>query len=196
MTIEELRKIAQSEREAQNKFPHHVCVCMAAGCQSSGAAEVRDALLKEVAESGMRNEVHVKGVGCMGLCSAGPLVAVESEGKLYANVTVDEAPEVIRNLDTGGDGLKELSAEDPFFKRQQKIVLENSGVIDPERIEDYIAHEGYFALVHAITELTPLEVIQQILKSGLRGRGGAGYPTGLKWSQDRRAEEVRRLQRR
>ena len=176
MTIEELRKIAESEREAQKKFSHHVCVCMAAGCQSSGAAEVLDALKKEVAESGMRSEVHVKGVGCMGLCSAGPLVAVETEGRMYAHIGPEDAPEVIRGLDTGadGDGLKELSGEDAFFGRQKKIVLENSGVIDPERIEDYIAHDGYLALVHAITEMTPLEVVQQVLKSGLRGRGGAG----------------------
>jgi bidirectional [NiFe] hydrogenase diaphorase subunit len=182
MTIEELHKIAESERQAEQKFPHHVCVCMAAGCLSSGAAEVRDALQKEVAESGMRTEVHVKGVGCMGLCSAGPLVSVESEGRMFAQVTPETAPEIIHDLDTGSGGLRELSAEDPFFRRQQKIVLENSGVIDPERIEDYIAHDGYFALVHAITELTPPEVIQQIIRSGLRGRGGAGYPTGLKWS--------------
>jgi bidirectional [NiFe] hydrogenase diaphorase subunit len=162
MTIEELRKIADSEREARQKFPHHVCVCMAAGCQSSGAAEVLDALRKEVVESGMRNEVQVKGVGCMGLCSAGPLVAVETEGRMYAHLTPGDAPEVIRGLDTGadGDGLQELSAADPFFRRQKRIVLENSGLIDPERIEDYIAQEGYFALVHAITELTPLEVVQ------------------------------------
>ena len=100
---------------------------------------MRDALKKEVAESGMQNEVLVKGVGCMGLCSAGPLVAVEAEGKLYASVTPDEAPEIIRELDTGADGLTECPTDVPFFQRQKKIVLENSGKIDPERIEDYIA---------------------------------------------------------
>src|SRR4249920_2919728 len=100
MTIEELRKIAETERDAQKKFSHHVCVCIAAGCLSSGADQVRDALKKEVAESGMKNEVLVKGVGCMGLCSAGPLVAVETQGdaqdaQLFANVTPEDAPEVI-----------------------------------------------------------------------------------------------------
>jgi bidirectional [NiFe] hydrogenase diaphorase subunit len=182
MTIEELRKIAETERETQKKFPHHVCVCIAAGCLSSGSDRVRDALQTEVAESGMRDEVLVKGVGCMGLCSAGPLVSVESEGKMYANVSPEEAPEIIRNIDTGGDGLAELSPAMPFFARQKKIVLENSGRIDPERIEDYIANDGYLALVAAITEMTPQEVIDQMIRSGLRGRGGAGYPTGLKWS--------------
>ncbi len=195
MTTEELRKIAETENQAQKKFSHHVCVCMAAGCQSSGAGDVLDALKKEVAESGMRNEVHVKGVGCMGLCSAGPLVAVETDGQMYANVAPGAAPEIIRSLDTGAgaEGLKQLSAEDAFFRQQKKIVLENSGVIDPERVEDYIAHDGYFALVHAITEMTPLEVVQQVLKSGLRGRGGAGYPTGLKWSTVAKTGEQRKF---
>ncbi len=182
MTIEELRNIAETERRAQAKFGQHVCVCIAAGCLSSGSDQVRDALKKEVAESGMQNEVLVKGVGCMGLCSAGPLVSVESEGKLYANVTPEQAPDIIREIDTGAGGLTECSTDVPFFQRQKKIVLENSGKIDPERIEDYIAAEGYQALVSVISEKTPQEVVAEIIRSGLRGRGGAGYPTGLKWS--------------
>ena len=182
MTIEELKKIAEEERRAQNKYPHRVHVCTAAGCLSSGSDQVRDALKREVVESGMQNEVLVKGVGCMGLCSAGPLVGVETEGKMYANVKPENAADLIRSLDTGSDGLEVCPNDLPFFQRQKKIVLENSGRIDPERIEDYIANEGYQALVAAITELTPQEVIAQVIQSGLRGRGGAGYPTGLKWS--------------
>jgi len=182
MTIEELRKIAETEREAQKKFQHRVHVCIAAGCLSSGSDQVRDALKKEVAEAGMQNEVLVKGVGCMGLCSAGPLVSVETEGKMYANQTPEDAPDVIRSLDTGSNGIKHCPTDVPFFERQKKIVLENSGQIDPERIEDYIAHDGYMALVTAITEMSPQEVIDQVTRSGLRGRGGAGFPTGLKWS--------------
>ncbi len=182
MTIEELRKIGETERAAQKKFQHHVHVCIAAGCLSSASDQVREALKKEVAESGMQGEVMVKGVGCMGLCSAGPLVSVETEGKMYAGVTPEEAPEVIRNLDNCAGSLRECPTNVPFFERQKKIVLENSGHIDPERIEDYIASEGYSALVNAIAEMTPQEAIEQIIRSGLRGRGGAGYPTGLKWS--------------
>jgi bidirectional [NiFe] hydrogenase diaphorase subunit len=183
VTIDELRKIAETERDAQKKFAHHVHVCTAAGCLSSGSDQVLDALKKEAAESGMGNEVHVKGVGCMGLCSAGPLVEVATEGKMYANVTPEEAPEILRSLDTGAaEGLQECPTDIPFFQRQKKIVLENSGRIDPERIEDYIAQDGYFALVNAIADTTPQEVISEIIRSGLRGRGGAGYPTGLKWS--------------
>jgi bidirectional [NiFe] hydrogenase diaphorase subunit len=105
MTIEELRKIGETERATQKKYPHHVHVCIAAGCLSSGSDQVRDALQKEVAESGMQNEVLVKGVGCMGLCSAGPLVSVESDRKMYANVTPEEAPEIVHSIDTGSNGI-------------------------------------------------------------------------------------------
>jgi bidirectional [NiFe] hydrogenase diaphorase subunit len=180
MTIEELRQIAEAERAAQDRYPHHVCVCRAAGCLSSGADAVHEALKQEAAESGMRSEVHIKGVGCMGLCSAGPLVT--SDGELVANVTPESAPALIQNLDSGIVNENACDPASPFFARQKKIVLENSGVIDPERIEDYIAHDGYVALVTAITERTPADIIADIKASGLRGRGGAGYPTGLKWS--------------
>jgi len=182
MTIEELRTIAENERQARQKFQHHVCVCTAAGCLSSGADQVRDAIKKEVAEAGMAGEVLVKSVGCMGLCSAGPLVSVGTEGQLFANVTPEDAAELVRSIDTGTTQLKRCDTSAPFFERQRKIVLENSGKIDPERIEDYIANDGYRALVTAITEMTPSEVVALMVKSGLRGRGGAGYPTGLKWS--------------
>ena len=180
MTIDELRQIAEDERAAQKRYPHHVCVCIAAGCLSSGSDAVRDALRKEVVESGMQNQVLVKGVGCMGLCSAGPLVT--SGGEMIPNVTPDQAPAIVERLDTGANGLPHCDPDSPFFARQKKIVLENSGTIDPERIEDYIAHDGYLALVTAITERSPQEVIEIVKSSGLRGRGGAGYPTGLKWS--------------
>jgi bidirectional [NiFe] hydrogenase diaphorase subunit len=182
MTLDELREIAETERKAQAAFPHRVCICTAAGCLSSGADEVAKALKQEVAEAGMRNEVHVKTVGCMGLCSAGPLVSDETGGGLYANVKLDDAADIIRGLEGESTGLQQCPTDAPFFQRQKKIVLENSGRIDPERIEDYIAHEGYMALVTAITEMTPQAVVQQVVDSGLRGRGGAGYPTGLKWS--------------
>jgi bidirectional [NiFe] hydrogenase diaphorase subunit len=182
MTIEELRTIAENERQAQKKFQHHVCVCTAAGCLSSGADQVLDAIKKEAAEAGMAGEVLVKSVGCMGLCSAGPLVSVETEGQLFANVTPEDASELVRSIDTGTADLQRCPTDVPFFERQRKIVLENSGKIDPERIEDYISNQGYSALVTAITEMTPLEIVSLMVKSGLRGRGGAGYPTGLKWS--------------
>ena len=183
MAPEELDQIAATEREAHHRVPHHVCVCTAAGCLSSGAAQLKSALEKEVLESGMRGEVKVKGVGCMGLCSAGPLVRVEPDNTLYQNVTAEDAPDIVQSIDQGEKVKRlECASDQPFFSRQVKVALENTGTIDPERIEDYIAAGGYTALLTAITEMQPGAVIEQITKSGLRGRGGAGYPTGLKWS--------------
>jgi bidirectional [NiFe] hydrogenase diaphorase subunit len=181
MTPEELQEIAAHEKQAQARHAHHICVCTAAGCLSAGSGEVKKALEKEVIESGMKQECHVKGVGCMGLCSAGPLVTVDDT--MYRNVVPDDATDIVRSLEDGKPVKRlECDTKAPFFIRQTKVVLENSGRIDPERIEDYIAEGGYSALLTAITEMRPNEVIDQVLKSGLRGRGGAGYPTGLKWS--------------
>jgi bidirectional [NiFe] hydrogenase diaphorase subunit len=189
MTLEELDRITAAERAAQQKFPQRLHVCIAAGCLSSGADAVKEALRKELIETGMQNQCQVKGVGCMGLCSAGPLVLAEPEGTMYAHVTAAGAAELAASLDAGLDGLSQCDVKSPFFARQVKIVLENSGAIDPERIEDYIAHDGYRALVTALTEMTPREVVEQVIRSGLRGRGGAGYPTGLKWTTVAKAGE-------
>jgi bidirectional [NiFe] hydrogenase diaphorase subunit len=128
----------------------------------------------------------------MGLCSAGPLVSIDDEPGIYTNVKPEDAGDIIGNLDRGQHEGCRCSTEIPFFSRQQKIVLENSGRIDPERIEDYIAHDGYQALVHALTEMSPGEVIAEVKTSGLRGRGGAGYPAGLKWSTVAKAGEAQK----
>ncbi len=182
MTAEELQRAADQERESQRKFQYQVRVCTAAGCLSAGAGDVRQALEQEVAERGMRSVCQVKGVGCLGLCSAGPLVAIEPEGWLYGRVRPEQAPDVLRSL-VEGRPVRRLAVptEQPFFQRQLKIVLENSGKVDPTRIEDYIAAGGYSAALKALGEMTPQEVIREVDASGLRGRGGAGYPTGLKW---------------
>src|SRR5689334_18939426 len=182
MTLDELRTIAEEEREKQSRFKHKIYVCVAAGCLSSGSDQVKLALDAEVKERGLSGECQVKGVGCMGLCAAGPLISIASEGTMYQNVQAVDAGEVVESLGGRTVPRLKLDADVPFFTRQKKIVLENSGVIDPERIEDYIAAQGYEALVSAITERTPHEIVQEIIASGLRGRGGAGYPTGLKWS--------------
>jgi bidirectional [NiFe] hydrogenase diaphorase subunit len=117
----------------------------------------------------------------MGLCSLGPLVASEPSGQLYKSVAPADATEIVENLEGVPVSRLLCSREQPFFQRQNLIVLENSGRIDPEKIEEYIAADGYRALVHALMEMNPNEIVQEISKSGLRGRGGAGYPTGLKW---------------
>jgi len=189
MTPEELAEIVASEREAQEQYSQRMRVCVAAGCQSSGSLRVLDALKQEVNQRGLEKSCHVKGVGCMGLCSAGPLVSVEPLGILNQAVTPEDAAEIVSGA-LQGKGVPHLrcSTETPFFQRQQKIVLENAGLIDPERIEDYIAADGYSVLIDILTSAQPLEVLEQIMRSGLRGRGGAGYPTGTKWSTVAKAE--------
>jgi len=196
MTPEELDQIAQDEREAQSGITERVNVCVAAGCLSCQSQSVKDALDQEVARRGTKGHCQIKGVGCMGLCSEGPLVSTHVVGKtgtdgsadalqkevLYKKVEGADAPAILDSLESSPVTRLICPTDVPFFQRQRKIVLENSGVIDPERVEDYIAANGYTALIKALTEMTPREVIDQVTRSGLRGRGGAGYPTGLKWS--------------
>jgi len=183
MTLEELQRTAQEERANQSKVACHLHVCTAASCLSAGSAQVKQALEQELAERGMRSFCRVKGVGCMGLCSAGPLVAAHPEGFLHGRVTPEDAPDITRSL-VEGRPVRRLSVptDQPFFRRQLKLVLENAGLVDPERLEEYIAAGGYASLLKALTEMTPQDVIREVTISGLRGRGGAGYPTGLKWS--------------
>jgi len=182
MTIEELQSIAKIEQDRQAGYAHRIHVCVAAGCLSCQSGLVKEALEKEVARRGLENWCQVKGVGCLGLCTAGPLIAVEPMGILYRAVQVSDAGDMLEAL--GGKPVARLDASDQayFFDRQQKIVLENCGNIDPEHIEDAIAADAYQALYQALREMTPREVIEQVVTSGLRGRGGAGFPTGLKWT--------------
>jgi len=156
-------------------------VCVAAGCLSCQSQGVKDALDKEIAQRNLGGTCQAKGVGCMGLCSEGPLVTTDN-GVMYKHVTADDASALIDSLETKPVERLLCPTDVPFFTRQKKVVLENSGVIDPERIEEYILAEGYRGLIQALTEMTPAQVIAEVTTSGLRGRGGAGYPTGLKWS--------------
>jgi bidirectional [NiFe] hydrogenase diaphorase subunit len=190
--IERLIEIKEEEAEREAGFEHRVCVCVAAGCLSSQSDEVLEAIKNQVAEAGLEESVEVKGTGCMGLCAHGPLVSQCSREEhdhahdygevMYQNVTAEDAGEIVESLGKKPVKKLQLDTEMPFFKNQTKIVLENSGIVDPERIEDYIAHDGYQALLFALTQMTPEEVIDEIERSGLRGRGGGGYPTGLKWT--------------
>ncbi len=183
--LERLEEIAATEQLFAESFTHTVNVCMAAGCMSSQSGVIKEAFDKEVERSGVERWCRVRGTGCMGLCAAGPLVTVDdqtSHGVLYQQVKVEDVPDIVNSLEEQPVERLQCSLDVPFFKRQQKIVLENSGIIDPERIEEYIARDGYTALLKAITEMSPSDVIDEIVASGLRGRGGGGYPTGLKWT--------------
>jgi bidirectional [NiFe] hydrogenase diaphorase subunit len=181
MTPEELDEIAEEERGTQGQFQNRVNVCLAAGCISCQSQSVKDALDKEIANRGWQKKCQSKGVGCMGLCAEGPLVST-GQGTLYQHVTAADAGAILDALDAQPVTRLVCRTDVPFFQRQKKIVLENSGLVDPERIEEYVGSSGYGALMRVLTEMTPSEVVQEVVKSGLRGRGGAGYPTGLKWS--------------
>ena len=181
MTPEELEQVAEDERAAQEKYTQHVNVCVSAGCLSCQSDALKDALTKEVARRGIAGTCQVKGVGCLGLCSEGPLVSAGNA--MYKRAAPADAGELLDSLSATTPLTRLLCPTDiPFFQRQERIVLENCGSIDPERIEDYVASGGYQALVKVLTEMTPAQVISEVVTSGLRGRGGAGYPTGLKWS--------------
>ena len=179
MVIDDLNAIAEKERAARKKTV--IRCCMAAGCMSSSSDAVKKNLEQAVKEAGLSDEMEVRGVGCMKLCCEGPLVGVDPDRKLYEKVTPEDALELVKSLKGGKTSLKQGDLNHPFFKNQLSIVLANSGEIDPERIESYIAADGYQALHDVLREMTPKEVVEAMVKSGLRGRGGAGFPTGIKW---------------
>jgi len=193
MVNDDLIELSETERAARKRYT--IRCCLAAGCMSSNSKGVKDALEAAVRQAGLEEVVEVRGVGCMKLCCQGPLVQIDtategamvaiernSSGPLYQKVTPADAPSVISTLSGGKTEVQRGDPTHPFFSAQLPIVLANSGYIDPERIESYIAAEGYLALHDVLRELTTKDLIEMIIKSGLRGRGGAGYPTGLKWA--------------
>jgi bidirectional [NiFe] hydrogenase diaphorase subunit len=180
MVLNDLLAIAEKERASRK--PVVLRCCVAAGCISANAQAVKSGLEQAVANAGLSERVEVRGVGCMRLCCQGPLVAVDPEGTLYERVTPEETASVVGTVEGGEAKAHKGNPQDPFFTGQTSIVLENSGLIDPERIESYIAADGYHALRDVLREMSPQDVLNTVIKSGLRGRGGAGYPTGLKWS--------------
>lgn len=185
MELADLNEMTDAEHRARR--PQQIRCCVATGCLYSNSGAVVDRLQKSVEDAGLGDEVSVAPVGCLRLCGQGPLVQVDPRRALYYKVTPELAPSIVAELQgkklRGQKGPPERGDPDqPFFSRQASVVLENSGRIQPERIESYIAAGGYRALHRALFEMTPAEVIEAISQSGLRGRGGAGYPTGLKWA--------------
>ena len=177
---------------------------MAAGCVSSNSVAVKQGLEKAVKDAGLENDVEVRGVGCMKLCCQGPLVQVDAhektcvavdakgQGPLYLKVAPEDTASLVGTLKGGKTDVQSGDPKSPFFTEQLSIVLANSGLVNPERIESYIAAEGYQALHNVLREMTPKEVVDEVVKSGLRGRGGAGYPTGLKWATVAKTESAQK----
>ena len=175
-------------------YRSNVLVCGGTGCTSSNSLKIVEKLKEELKAKGLDKEVNVITTGCFGLCALGPIMVVYPEGSFYSMVKVEDIPEIVEEHLLKGrivtrllyqetveeDTIKSLN-KTAFYAKQKRVALRNCGVIDPEKIDDYIAQDGYAALGKVLTEMTPEEVIQTILDSGLRGRGGAGFPTGLKW---------------
>ncbi len=185
MDLEELLTIQQETKEKRQQKPQQIRCCTASGCLSCGAETVKKNLETAIQEAHLEQEVEVRGVGCMGICGRGPSVEIDPDTTLYHHVTPKHIPGIIASLNQTNSSENLPPQGDlnhPFFAYQKLIVRENSGKIDPESIDDYIAEGGYQQLHHVLLEMTPNEVIKEVTKSGLRGRGGGGYPTGVKWA--------------
>ena len=176
-------------------FRSNVLVCGGTGCTSSNSEQIIEKLQEEIKAQGLEKEVNVIRTGCFGLCALGPIMVVYPEGAFYSRVTVEDVPEIVSEHLLKGRIVKRLLYQETvvddnttkslnettFYAKQMRIALRNCGVINPENIAEYIAQDGYAALGKVLTEMTPQEVIDLVLASGLRGRGGAGFPTGRKW---------------
>ena len=207
MKIDELRAIRDRVRpdvqlrkdthdaSMETQYRSHVLVCAGTGCTSSGAIKLIDKFESEIESKGLSNEVKVVKTGCFGLCALGPIVIVYPEGAFYSMVSRDDVPEIVEEHLLNGNVVTRLLYSETinednsilplnevaFYKKQQRLALNNCGVIDPENIEEYIALDGYGALAKVLKDKTRLEVIEEVKNSGLRGRGGGGFLTGLKW---------------
>ena len=202
-TLEELKAVRESMEgevalrthgNASSKYERHVLVCGGTGCTSSGSPKIIEKLEEEFKANGLTDKVQIVKTGCFGLCERGPIMIVYPEGSFYSRVNIDEIPRIVKEHLVEGNPVKEFLYEETvegdtikalddtaFYKKQHRVALRNCGVINPENINEYIGRDGYSALGKVLTEMKPEDVIQTILDSGLRGRGGGGFPTGMKW---------------
>jgi NADH:ubiquinone oxidoreductase subunit F (NADH-binding)/(2Fe-2S) ferredoxin len=193
-SVNDLVEIKEEFLEENKKYRHTVMVCGGTGCVSSHCADVVNALKKQYTVRGLRDEVRIVETGCIGLCALGPILVVEPEGVFYCNMTPEKVIQIVDKHLIGGNLIEQYTFFDektntyiphmkdiPFFRDQIKIALRNCGVIDYDSIEEYISRDGYFAIAKALNEIGRQGVYEELKASGLRGRGGAGFPTGVKW---------------
>jgi NADH:ubiquinone oxidoreductase subunit F (NADH-binding)/(2Fe-2S) ferredoxin/Pyruvate/2-oxoacid:ferredoxin oxidoreductase delta subunit len=196
-----LEKWRESILASRDSSQPRIMVCGGTGCLALASDEVATAFEKELKAQGVEAKVELKVTGCPGFCEQGPLVVIHPERIFYTRVKPKDVPEIVSKTIMNGEVIDRLLYEDPltgekvihetdvpFYKEQKRILLKDSGLIDPRKIEDYIAAGGYRAMAKALFEMTPEEVLEEVKRSGLRGRGGAGFPTGVKWEFCRRAE--------
>ncbi|MBE6855895.1 MAG: NADH-quinone oxidoreductase subunit NuoF [Ruminococcus sp.] len=202
-TLEELKVVREAMEgevalrthdNASSKYEKHVLVCGGTGCTSSGSGQIIDALASELEKQGLTDKVQIVKTGCFGLCALGPIMIVYPEGTFYSMVNKENIARIVEEHLKGGNPVKELLYDETvngdeiksldetaFYKKQHRVALRNCGVINPECIDEYIGRGGYEALGKVLTSMSQDDVIQTILDSGLRGRGGGGFPTGMKW---------------
>ncbi|MFA5605289.1 MAG: NAD(P)H-dependent oxidoreductase subunit E, partial [Dehalococcoidales bacterium] len=177
----------------KNDNTRRVLVCQGSGCSALKSAKIREAFEHGIAEQGI-TDVTVDFTGCQGFCAQGPVVVIEPEGILYTHVTLEYVPEIIQSHLKQGEPVAALYYRDPasgkavpcyrdieLYKKQKRVIMRNCGQINPEKIEDYESNGGYKALRKALSDMSPQQVIGEVRRSGLRGRGGGGFPTADKW---------------
>jgi NADH:ubiquinone oxidoreductase subunit F (NADH-binding)/(2Fe-2S) ferredoxin/NAD-dependent dihydropyrimidine dehydrogenase PreA subunit len=198
-SIEELQRLQKTLLQGRDPNRLRVRVCMT-GCRAFGAVEVRDAFKRAIEENGLTEKVDIVETGCHGFCARAPVATIDPYGFFYQQISVKSIPQIVRESLMEGRPVEKLlykhpqtgqpiplEKDVPFYKEQMKIVLRNCGQIDPTRIEDYIVRDGYLAIAKVLSSMSPEEVIGEVVRSGLRGRGGAGFPAGNKWKFARNA---------
>ena len=189
------RQHGADQKVSDGKIKKHVLICGGTGCTSSKSVQIKKKMEECIQAAGIQDEVQVVLTGCFGLCALGPIVIVYPEGTFYSRIEIKDAETIVNEHLVGGNPVKNLLYsetvkgdeilslnETAFYKKQKRVALRNCGVIDPECINEYIGTNGYLALAKVVTEMTPQDVINTILESGIRGRGGGGFPTGRKWA--------------
>lgn len=194
-SVNDLEAIRSSFRNNEKEVPYTAHICYGAGCLSSDCKDFKDAFIRELETENLQNKVKIKLTGCLGACTLGPTLVVNPGNILYCNLNPASAVHIVKEHIRKGRVAEKFCYKDPdsgkvipnlnnipFFRHQKKLVLDKCGVIDFASIEEYIAHDGYFAIAKALDAMSPTEIVDEITKSGLRGRGGGGFPTGVKWS--------------